>query len=74
MPAIVDNFDMGQRKFSLGVAGSHKVVGLQIDFVEQAEFDRIGLHPAFENQMEFGVQPGAQNLVELVEQLQKDIL
>jgi len=38
------------------------------------EFDRIEHHPAFENQMESGVQPGAQNLVELVEQLQKDVL
>jgi len=80
---VVDNFDMGQRKFALGVAGNHKAARIQIDFVEQAEFDRIGHHPAFENQMESRVQPGAQNWVELVrrqpfecpiEQLQKDVL
>jgi len=34
LPAVDDNFDMGQRKFALGVAGNHKAAGLQIDFVE----------------------------------------
>lgn len=62
---------MGQKKFALGVAGSHKSAGLQIDYVEQVEFGGIVDHLGFENQMESGVQPGAQNLVE---QHQKDAL
>ena len=65
---------MGQSKFSLRVVGSHKAAGLQIDFAEQEEFDGIVHHLAFGNQMESGVQPGAQNLVELVEQRQKNAL
>ena len=63
-PAVVDNFDMGQKKFALGVAGSHKAAGLQIDSVEQAEFGGIVDHLGFENQMESGVQLGAENLAE----------
>jgi len=74
---------MGQKRFSLGVVGNHNAAGLQIDFVERAESGRMGHHPAFENQMESGVQPGAQNWVEgvkqypfeyLVEQRQTDVL
>ena len=62
LPAVVDNFDMGQMKFSLGVVGSHTTAGLQIDFVEQAEFDRpVGIErqPTFEDRMGPGVQSGA---------------
>jgi hypothetical protein len=53
-PAVVDNFDMGQTKVALEVAGNHKVAGLQTEFENQAEFDKkvgIELQPAFEDQM-----------------------
>ena len=55
---------MGQKRFALGVVGTHKAAGLQIDFVERAEFDGIVNHLALGDQMEYEVQPGAQNLVE----------
>lgn len=62
---------MGKNKFSLGVAGSHKAAGLQIDSAEQAGFGGIVDHLGFGNQMESRVQPRAQNLVE---QHQKEAL
>lgn len=62
LPTVVDNFDMGQTKFALGVAGNHKAVGLQTELEKQAEFDRlVGIErqPAFEDRMGLGIQPGA---------------
>ena len=72
--AVVDNFDMGQTKVALEVAGNHMVAGLQTEFEKQAEFDRlvgIELQLSFEDRMGSGVQPGAKNRVE---QCQKDVL
>ena len=85
-PVVVDNFETGQTGFSLGIAGNHKAVGLQTEPKRQAAFDRlvgIEIQLAFEDQIGFGAQPGAENRVELekqqsfeclVEQAQKDVL
>ena len=57
-PAVVDNFDMGQTKVALEVAGNHTVAGLQTEFEKQAEFDRlvgIEFQLAFEDRMGSGV-------------------
>ena len=61
-PAVVDNFDMGQTKVALVVAGNHTGAVLQTEFEKQAEFDRlVGIEHqlAFENWMGLGVQPRA---------------
>ena len=63
----VDNFGKEKTKVGLEVAGNRSVVGPQIEFETQAEFDKtfeIDLQPAFENQMDFGVLPGSKCRVE----------
>jgi len=71
LPAVVDNFDMGKIEFALGIAGNHKVVGLQTAPEKQVVFDRlvgIEIQPASEDRIGFGAQPGAENWVELEKQ------
>ncbi len=54
----VGNFGKEQTEVGLEVAGNHIVVGPQIEFETQAEFDKtfeIDLQPAFENQTDFEI-------------------
>ena len=64
---VVDNSGKGQTKVALEIVDNRSVVGLQIEFENQAEFDKmfeIELQPAFENQMDFGILLGSKCRVE----------
>ena len=65
--AVVGSFGMGQTKVTLEVARSHTMVGLKIEFEDQAGLDKkfvIETHPAFEGQMGIGVPSGAMDRIE----------
>ena len=57
----------GKTKVALEVFDNRSVVGPQIEFETQAEFDKtfeIDLQPAFENQTDFGILLGSRCQVE----------
>jgi len=65
--AVVGSSGTGQTKIALEVVGSHTVVGLQIEFEDQAGLDKkfvIETQPAFEDQMGIGVPFGAMDRIE----------
>ena len=65
--AFVGSSCMGQTKVALEVVGSHTMVGLQIEFEDQAGLDKkfvIETQPAFEDQMGIGVPFGATDRIE----------
>lgn len=82
----VDNFDMGQIGFALGIVGNHKAAGLQTEPGSQDAFDKqveIGIQLELEDRIGSGAYIGSENQVELekqqsfecpVEQAQTDVL
>ena len=65
--AVVGSSGTGQMKIALEVVGSHTVVGLQIEFEDQAGLDKkfvIETQPTFEDQMGIGVPFGATDRIE----------